>query len=245
MRRLLVILALTLLLPSSAQADLDALLQWQQVGDSGAFVSSGFHDWRTVSKYRRNPGLHAGYDVAMLAGSAVRTPWAGQVVAITPWYGTEVGVTLLLQNGYEVTFGHITADVWVGQKLPQGATLGKVVVDHVDVKMRNAQGHYVDFGKHRLPSGKVAPVSVPAPDLSSDFALYQEQLSEFTKLDYQAKQGLVATQTVEAARQRLEELRPLAERHAQRKGLKLPQPAGPPPPDQAAGRPVADWLLSR
>lgn len=133
-----------------------ALLLLQQVGDPGAYVSSGFHDWRGVSQYRSVPGIHAGYDIAMLAGSPVRAAWPGTVVAVTPWYGSEYGVTVQ-SAGFSVTYGHISPGVAVGDPVEVGTVLGTVVVDHVDVKMRAASGDYVDFG-----AGSVA-VAPPLP----------------------------------------------------------------------------------
>lgn len=121
------------------------LLQLQQMGDPGAYVSSGFHDWRGVSKYRSVSGIHAGYDIAMLAGSPVRAAWPGTVVAVTPWYGSEYGVTVQ-SAGFSVTYGHLSPGVAVGDPVEVGTVLGTVVVDHVDVKMRSASGEYVDFG---------------------------------------------------------------------------------------------------
>jgi Peptidase family M23 len=149
---------------ADASAQLDRLLQFQKVGDPGAFVSSGFHDWRTVSKYRRSPGLHFGYDIAMLARSPVRAAWPGEVVAITPWYGSEYGVTVRDGQGYEATYGHISPSVVLGQEVRVGDILGRVVVDHVDVKMRNSLGIFVDFA---ALSWKAAPLPLTIPDVPS------------------------------------------------------------------------------
>lgn len=134
-----------LLLSLFAWADLDALLAQQRRGDPGCYVSSGFYDPRSVSRYRRYPGLHNGYDIAMLAGSPVRAAWPGQVVAVTVWYGDEFGITVRGRDGVEVTYGHLAPAVWPGDRVEPGQVLGQVVVDHVDVKMRDARGAYVDF----------------------------------------------------------------------------------------------------
>lgn len=133
------------------------LLQLQQMGDPGAYVSSGFHDWRGVSKYRSVPGIHAGYDIAMLAGSPVRAAWPGTVVAVTPWYGAEYGVTVQ-SAGFSVTYGHLSPGVAVGDPVEVGTVLGTVVVDHVDVKMRSAAGEYVDFGSMSVAVAAPVPV---------------------------------------------------------------------------------------
>lgn len=135
-----------------AGADLQRLLTWQRKGDSGAYVSSGFYDYRSPSKYRRAAGLHAGYDIAMLAGTPVRAAWAGKVVAVVPWYGAEYGVTVRDGQGYEATYGHISPGVAVGDRVRVGDVVGTVVVDHVDVKMRDPHGRHLDFKAVTLAS---------------------------------------------------------------------------------------------
>lgn len=235
------ILCLLVLLTGTALADLNQLLKWQQVGDSGAFVSSGFHDWRTVSKYRRNPGLHAGYDIAMLAGSEVRTPWPGVVTAVTPWYGEEVGVTLQLSDGFEVTFGHLVASVAPGRRLAAGEVVGRVVVDHVDVKMRDGLGRPFDFGESPLVlQPETAPPAMQ--DLKAEYQAFAEQLERVARLQYQVGLGLATRRSLDEAVERLERLRPLALRHAQRSGSNLPKKPAFGGPAQNA-RPVTDRLL--
>ena len=215
------LLILILALPSAA--DVSDLLRWQQVGDSGAYVSSGFHDWRTASRYRRVVGLHAGYDIAMLPGAAVRTPWAGEVVAITPWYGRELGVTIRLQNGWEATFGHIETSLFVGQVLRRGDVVGSVVVDHVDVKMRSADGRFIDFNAEPQPPGAVATEAPPAkPQLfPEEYDRYRELLLALTRLERQVELGLVPAGKLASKREELESLKPLARLHAQRSALEF------------------------
>lgn len=240
-------------LGAPAGADLGDLLAWQRQGDSGAFVSSGFHDWRGVSKYRSRPGLHAGYDIAMLAGSAVRTPWPGRVVAITPWYGPEVGVTVCLENGWEATFGHITSSVQVGQQVRRGDVIGRVVVDHVDVKMRDGGGAYVDFATHKLPSTSQASpatrVARPLPteaekkaaaEAHREYLALLERLSEEEAL---VRQGLLPRKTLSERHKRLDALRPLVKQHAQLSGQPVPRKPSPPRVAPWGGRPVTDALL--
>lgn len=141
------LLLLWLFLSGICRADLDYLLQLQRQGDPGAYVSSGFDDWRTVSKYRRQAGLHFGYDIAMLAGSPVRAAWPGVVVDVVPWYGQEYGVRVRSPEGFEVTYGHLRPSLRVGQPVAEGEVVGTVVVDHVDVKMLGSDGLYVDFAR--------------------------------------------------------------------------------------------------
>ena len=215
------LLILIMALPSAA--DVSDLLRWQRVGDSGAYVSSGFHDWRTVSKYRRVAGLHAGYDIAMLPGAAVRTPWAGEVVAITPWYGREMGVTVRLENGWQATFGHIETGLVVGKVLRRGDVVGTVVVDHVDVKMRSADGQFIDFDGMGSPRGIVA-LSEPAPKVQlfpEEYDRYKELLSALTRLEKQVELGLAPAGKLASKREELESIKPLARLHAQRSALEF------------------------
>lgn len=238
-----------------ATADVDDLLRWQRRGDSGAYVSSGFNDWRGVSKYRSRPGLHAGYDIAMVAGSPVRTPWPGTVVAVTPWYGAEVGVTVRLSNGYEATFGHITAVKRLGEAVNPGDILGYVVVDHVDVKMRDARGIFADFGAYPIagldaaPSLTTARTEIPDPKTKKAardaYFAYDREIAKLDKEEELVRLGLLAPKKAEATRSHLDTLRRLANLHVQLTGEKLPKRRAADddatPPDSV--RPVTDSLL--
>ncbi len=245
---------LSALLVLPARADLQELVRWQKQGDGGAYVSSGFHDWRSVSIYRRRPGLHAGYDIAMLAGSPVRTPWAGTVVAVTPWYGAEMGVTVQLENGWEATFGHITCAVRVGQRVRAGELLGRVVVDHVDVKMRGRSGAFVDFAVHKVPAGAAGLGETSPPDLppptdqekraaAAAFAEYDRVVALLAQEEAKIRLGLSSRKSVGAYLKKLDALRPLALQHTRWNGGELPGRPSIPLEESEAGRPVADFLL--
>lgn len=255
-RYIRVVLLLLWLVSAPALADLADLLSWQRQGDSGAYVSSGFHDWRGVSKYRSRPGLHAGYDIAMLAGSSVRTPWPGTVVAITPWYGAEYGVTVRLPNGWDATFGHISPSVGVGQALRRGDKLGEVVVDHVDVKIRDAHG-YVDFGVDRIrlagpslpppisarPSGSASIPAAQKQAAADAFRQYKAGVAALAEEEARVRLGLLSPKVAQQRRSLLQQLRPLARAHAQWSGTPLPRKVETTDPVRDAGRPVADSLL--
>ena len=118
-------------------------------------VSATFYEWRAVSRYRRQAGLHLGYDVAMPAGSPAVAGWTGQVTRVTQWYGQEFGITVVSPSGFEVTYGHLSPRVRVGDVLNPGDTVGVVVVDHVDIKMRGPNGLYFDFGHSTPPAAGV------------------------------------------------------------------------------------------
>lgn len=136
-------------LPTAGTAAVDGVggfVALQRTVYSDAVVTSGFYDWRTVSQYRRNAGLHLGYDIAMPAGTPVRAGWAGAVVSVAPWTDTEWGVTVVSGNGTEVTYGHVSPSLSVGDGVAVGDVVGTVAYDHVDVKMRDSAGNYVDFG---------------------------------------------------------------------------------------------------
>lgn len=134
------------------------LLQAQRAHYADAFVSGTFYDWRTVSRYRSQPGLHLGYDVAMPAGTPVAAAWPGTVVAVIPWSDGEWGVCVESPNGVRTTYGHVVPAVDPGAPVKPGTTLGHVSRDHLDVKMRDVSGDYLDFGENQ----QVA--AMPGPD---------------------------------------------------------------------------------
>ena len=135
--------------PSYALAE---LLDWQRRSYAGAVVTSGFFDSRGVSRYRSQPGLHLGYDVAMPAGSPVLAAWSGKVTAVVPWADGEWGVTVEHHDASRATYGHIVPGVKPGTLVTPGMSLGSVAVDHLDVKMRNARGEPLDYGVSSSPS---------------------------------------------------------------------------------------------
>lgn len=126
---------------------LGELLALQRQSCAWACLTSTFYDYRGLSLYRRQAGLHLGYDIAMEAGSGARVGWPGRVISIAPWAEGEWGVTVLSPDGREVTYGHIVPSVHLGQELQTGQIVGQIAKDHVDVKMRDAQGQYVPFGE--------------------------------------------------------------------------------------------------
>lgn len=245
MRRFAVLLFLLTLL-SPVQADLNRLLELQKIGDSGAYVSSVFDDWRTVSKYRSKAGLHYGFDIAMWAGSEVRAAWSGKVVAITHWYGREYGVTVRSSSGHETTYGHIKPLVAVGDNVSSSTVLGTVVVDHVDVKMRAPDGRYVDFASMPIYDKPDATFSaVPAKDLSGAKAAHQRYLlvlADFEKEQFRYSQGWGAKVKLEQLRAELKKLEPLA-RVFEPKGLPQPTVAKVVKQVPSVGRPLTDQYI--
>lgn len=129
------------------QAPAGGLRRLVQVQAPGALVTGEFYDWRAVSRYRSRPGLHLGYDLALPAGSPVRAAWRGTVVAVLPWSGAECGVTVESSNGVRTTYGHVHPLVSPGDLVKTGSLVGTIAHDHVDVKMRDATGAYLDFGR--------------------------------------------------------------------------------------------------
>lgn len=122
-----------------------------------AYVAGTFYDWRTTSVYRSHAGLHLGYDIAMPYGSPFAAGWAGTVVSIANWYGPQYGITVQMNNGWTVTYGHVSPRVSVGQVVQPGDVLGTIALDHVDVKMRDASGNYIPFGEGAtIPSNPYA-----------------------------------------------------------------------------------------
>ena len=151
--------------PVVQQADpLGHLVALQRQHFPQAWVSGTFYDYRTVSRYRRNPGLHLGYDIAMPYGCAVSAGWDGVVTDIIPWTNTEYGVTVTDASGISVTYGHITPMVSVGQRVKAGGIVARIASDHVDVKMRDAAGQYVPFGEGSKANSMSVATAVPVVD---------------------------------------------------------------------------------
>ena len=151
--------------PVVTQADpLGHLVALQRQHYPQAWVSSTFYDYRTVSMYRRNAGLHLGYDIAMPFGCAVSAGWDGVVTDIIPWTDTEWGVTVTDASGLSVTYGHITPLVSVGQRVKAGGIVARIASNHVDVKMRDASGQYVPFGEGSKANTQAIAAAAPVVD---------------------------------------------------------------------------------
>lgn len=146
---------------SNGAPDLDMYLSLQRLIYPSAVVSASFYEWRDVSQYRGTAGLHLGYDIAMPAGTAAIAGWPGQVTRVAQWYGPEYGITVLSPSGFETTYGHLAPRVKVGDVVNAGDTVGMVVNDHVDIKMRGPDGAYFDFGHSTPPAAGTFPMPVP------------------------------------------------------------------------------------
>lgn len=147
-----------------------------------AVVTGRFSDPRSVSIYRSHPGLHYGYDVAMPAGTVVPAAWEGEVVAITPWFGQEEGISVVT-GSREATYGHLIPLVKVGQRLKVGDPVGIVARDHVDVKMRGPAGEFIDYGAGEAEFS-VAPVTPEERNRAYLYARYQ-----FLRAEQQLKEA--------------------------------------------------------
>lgn len=158
-RLLLLLLALCLPCYGEGASLMEALLR-MRTSYPAAEITGRFADARGLSIYRSHAGLHNGYDIGMPAGAAVPAVWAGTVVAITPWTSTQVGVSV--QTGpFEVTYGHlIPGSVKVGDFVKPGDILGTVAIDHVDIKMRDGDGAFVDFGEGASASTPLDPADL-------------------------------------------------------------------------------------
>lgn len=146
---------------------LDTLLAWQRRSYPSAVVTSGFYDSRGVSRYRRQAGLHLGYDIAMPYGTPVRAAWPGRVVDLVPWTHDEWGVVVELGDGTRATYGHVHPLVSVGERIQRGQIVARIASDHLDVKMRDTQGRPLDYAalrEPRLPTlAALPPKPVPPP----------------------------------------------------------------------------------
>lgn len=131
----------------AAPTDLESYLRLLRKVDPYAVITSGFWDWRTVSVYRSRAGYHLGYDIGMPRGTAVPAGWDGRVITVASWGMGEWGVTILTERGYCITYGHVTPFVSEGMQIKAGMAVGSVSVHHVDIKITDPQGNYIDFGK--------------------------------------------------------------------------------------------------
>jgi hypothetical protein len=131
-------------------ADLAAYVRLLAHYRSSPIVTGRFSDWRSTSVYRAMAGLHYGYDIAYPAGTLVEAGWGGQVISIANWYGAEYGITVQSPEGFRTTYGHLHPLTRVGAWVNPGDVVGRVVNDHVDVKMRHLGGGFIDFA-HGVP----------------------------------------------------------------------------------------------
>lgn len=199
-------LLLLLQIPGAAQpVTLEHLLEVEQRCWGPAWVSSGFHDWRSVSRYRSRAGLHLGYDIAMPYGSPVAAAWPGRVVAVTPWTSNEFGVTVRAAQGWEVTYGHISPGVRPGQWVESGTIIGLIASDHVDVKMTDADGSYVAFAEGP-PKGAERTAAAVQADFQQSYEKAKELRAELSGVRAALKTSR------EGAGSRLERGRSLAQR---------------------------------
>lgn len=133
-------------------------------------VTGRFQDWRNPSVYRLVAGLHNGYDVAYAPQTPIAAGWPGRVTSIVNWYGSEYGITVLSAGGFQTTYGHLSPVVRTGDWVHPGDIVGTVVVDHVDVKMRDLSGGFMDFGRgiRGVGSGASASSTGTSPGHDAD-----------------------------------------------------------------------------
>ena len=172
---------------SGKETDLEAYVKRIKQLDPYAVITGWFSDWRDVSIYRRNAGYHYGYDIGLLRGFRVPAGWAGTVTAIIPWSDYEWGIMVTMKNGYSVTYGHLTPLVKVGTIIEPGMVVGEVAVNHVDIKVRDPQGNFVDIGNTRGLLA-ISPDVRFYPSLST-FSSYSSPIEVDYKKIVEAKQG--------------------------------------------------------
>jgi murein DD-endopeptidase MepM/ murein hydrolase activator NlpD len=132
--------------PDITDGGVNRYLNLMSLNYSDTVITGKFHDWRPESKYRLKAGYHNGYDFAAPAGTEVPAGWEGTVTDIIYWGYGEFAVKIK-KNKQMTQYGHMNnLRVCIGQKITTGQIIGKIAVDHVDVKMK-VNGYYYDFGK--------------------------------------------------------------------------------------------------
>jgi hypothetical protein len=170
--------------------DLDGYLYLVRKVDAQAVLTGWFWDWRAVSVYRSTAGYHLGYDIALDAGKPVPSGWAGRVVSIAAWTHNEYGISLLTSSGYTITYGHLFPRVSVGDWLNTGDIVGTVVNDHVDIKIRDGEGKFVDFGRScgLLPVDATQRINYSPEEfayiLPNSETTYRAKVQEITRLKH-------------------------------------------------------------
>jgi hypothetical protein len=174
----------TSITPLTTINSLDHFVMLQKCTYPQACVVAGFYDWRTTSRWRSRAGLHFGYDIAMPYGTPFVSGWSGVVTSIVPWYGEEYGITLALADGNSVTYGHVSPAVKVGDTVQVGQVTGFIRLDHVDVKMRDNTGNFVDFGNGKSSTLNMALLtSAPMPAIPTKEAICSRWLWAKTQVD--------------------------------------------------------------
>jgi murein DD-endopeptidase MepM/ murein hydrolase activator NlpD len=128
----------------------DYVKMCQQYSDKGAVITSVYYDTR-----QRTHGIdyHYGYDIALPEGAKAIAGWSGVVDSIIPWdyygYNTDSAVRVKFSNGSVIDYGHIipSSNIKIGSVITPGTVVGTVFKDHVDMKMRDSSGNFVDWGK--------------------------------------------------------------------------------------------------
>lgn len=152
--------------PQPAPSDLAGYVALLSRTTPGGKVTGRFADWRSPSIYRVFGGMHNGYDVALPPGAAIVVGWPGRVTAITWWAGSEYGITVTSPDGFNTTYGHLAPAVREGAWVEPGDVVGFVCRDHVDIKMRDASGRFIDFARGVPYQVKLPPAVAENPEPS-------------------------------------------------------------------------------
>lgn len=111
--------------------------------------NSQFNSKRSPNQWRKNAGLHNGYDFGGGVDTPVVAGWDGKIVGISSVKGW-----IIDSGDFTVSYIHISRDtnLKVGQNVKAGDIIGWINSEpehpHVDIKMkRKSDDKYVDWGK--------------------------------------------------------------------------------------------------
>lgn len=178
-------------------------------------------------RYRTTgPGIHAGDDIGMPRGERALAAFPGKVeniVDIPSGDGGGMGVWIRMANGWLAKYTHLTGlVVKIGDEIRESQDLGNIYRDHLDFKLQDASGRYINIDREKVAPFKrgVSASERIQSDNEKSQARYDKFVmgdeDEFTKKRIEIKKTLdaiLADQNMSEAR-RLEAQRSYAQQRA-------------------------------
>lgn len=148
----------------------------------GATITDTFSSPRSRTT---GPGIHSGDDIGMPRGSRALAAFPGKVENIVPipeGDGGGMGVWIRMANGWLAKYTHLTGlVVRVGDEIKRSQALGNIYRDHLDFKLQDANGKYLNIDK--MKAGPATRGLSDAERIESDKRRSQERFSSFMGRD--------------------------------------------------------------